>query len=142
MNSRSDEHRRAQRRVLIGICVVAVLAVAVFLLRRPASQATTVKEMDVDVTLNGAVSCSGDAIQITNNGGVGWMDARVEINSKYSRVVPSIPQNQTVTLPTAEFTDSNGKRFNPAAVECQSADIQAFVRGGRGHLTVANLGGQ
>jgi len=139
MSERSNEHRRAQRRVLIGWGVVAVLAVAALLVRRSAVSQPKIEEMP-DVALNGAVSCSGDAIQITNNDSANWMDARVEINSKYARVVPSIPPRQTVTLPAAQFTDSNGKPFAPSgATTCQSADVQAYLLGGRGHLKMANL---
>lgn len=141
MSSQTDEHRRAQRRVLIGPGALAVLAIAVFTLRCSPPQTTTPAAEERAVALNGAVSCSGDEIQITNNGGADWSDARVEIDSKYSRVIASIPLQQTVTLPTSGFTDSNGKPFNAASMKCQSADIQAFVKGGRGHLTATNLGG-
>jgi hypothetical protein len=137
MNSRTDEHRRAQRRVMIGIGVVAVLAAAGFLFRRSAPPPTPAEPPEV--ALNGSVSCSGEAIQITNNDDANWMDARVEIDSKYARVVPEIPRRQTVTLPTTGFTDSSATRFDPASMKCHSADIQAFIRGGRGHLTAANL---
>jgi len=119
---------------------VAVLAGAGFMLWRSPAQSTQAEAPDV--ALNGSVSCSGDAIQITNNGAAKWMDARVGIDSKYSRVIPSISPNETVTLPTTGFTDSNGRRFDPASMKCQSADVQAFVGRALGHLTAANLDAQ
>jgi hypothetical protein len=140
MNNRTEEHRSAQRRVLIGFGVVAVLAGAGVIARRSVSHPKA--EEPPDVALEGAVSCSGNEIQVTNNGSAGWMEVRVEINSKYARIVPAIAPDQNVTLPTAELTDSNGTHFDPASMKCQSADIQAFVRGGQGHLKVANLEGR
>jgi hypothetical protein len=138
MSGRTEEHRRAQRRVLIGFGVVAVLAAGGIFARRSVSQPKA--EELPDVALNGAVSCSGNSIQVTNSDSSNWLDARVEINSKYARVVPSIPPRQTVTLPAAQFTDSNGKPFAPsAAATCQSADVQAYVAGGRGHFQTTNL---
>lgn len=137
MSARADEHRRAQRRVLIGFVVLVVLIAGVIYARRSKSQ-PPVQELP-EVALNGAVSCSGDAIQVTNNDSANWLDARVEINSKYSRIVPSIPPRETITLPTSELTDSNSQPFNPASMKCQSADIQAFLHGSRGHLEAANL---
>ena len=138
MSERTREHRRAQKRVLIGWAVVAVLIVGFLVARRSVVSQPNIEEMPA-VALNGSVSCSGAAIQITNNDAFGWMDARVEVDSKYARTVPSIPPRQTVTLPTSELTDSNGGRFDPATMKCQSADVQAYMRGGRGHFTAANL---
>jgi hypothetical protein len=141
MNDRTSEHRRAQRRVLIGLGVVAALAGAGVIARRSVSQPKIVEPPDV--ALNGSVNCSGDAVQITNNDATNWLDARVEINSKYARIVPSIPPGQTVTLPAAQLTDSSGNPFAPSATaKCQSADIQAYMRGARGHFKTANLDGQ
>ncbi len=138
MSERGEEHRRAQRRVLIGWGVVAVLA-GVAVRRSAVSDRPKVEEMP-PVALNGAVSCSGDAIEITNNDATNWLDARIEINSKYSRIVPSIPSRETVTFRAAQFTDSNGKPFVPSgAVTCQSADVQAYLGGGRGHFKTTDM---
>jgi hypothetical protein len=89
-----------------------------------------------DVRLNAALSCGDGEIQVTNNDTAGWMEARVEINSKYVRIVPAIPPAQTVSIPAAEFTDTNGRRFDSSA-KCESAGVQAFIRGGRGQYTQA-----
>jgi hypothetical protein len=78
-------------------------------------------------------------VQVTNNDNSNWLDARVEINSKYARIVPSVPPKQTITLPTSELTDSNNRPFNAALMKCQSADIQAFLHGSRGHPETASL---
>jgi hypothetical protein len=137
MSGRTGEQRRAQRRVLIGFGVVAVLAAGGIFARRSVAR-PKIQEAP-EVTLNGSVSCSGDAIQVTNNDASNWLDARVEINSKYARIVPSIPPRQTITLPTSGLTDSNSQPFNAASMKCQSADIQAYVHGGRGHFQTTNL---
>src|SRR6185437_12206703 len=140
MSERTQEHRRAQKRVLIGWVVVAVLAGAAVVARRSAVSHQPKSEVIPEVALNGAVNCSGDAIQITNNDAANWTDARVEINSKYAHIVPSIPPRETVTLPAAQFTDSNGKPFTSSAgTTCQSADVQAYMAGGRGHFKTTIL---
>jgi hypothetical protein len=138
MNSRNEEHRRAQRRVLIGWVVVVALGGAGVVARHSMVAQPKIVEMP-DVALNASVSCSGDAVQITNNDSASWMDARVEINSKYARIVPAISAGQTVTLPTSQLTDSGGRGFNAASTKCQSADVQAYLRGARGHFKTANL---
>jgi hypothetical protein len=137
MNSRSEEHRYAQRRVLIGLGVVAVLAGGGVAARRFFVQPKIVEKPDV--VLNGSVSCSGDAIQVTNNDRAAWMDARVEINSKYARIVSSVPVGETVTIRTAQLLDSSNKPFDSLSMKCESADIQAYMRGARGHFQTANL---
>jgi len=142
MSEREDEHRRAQRRVLIGWGAVAVLAVAVVVARPSAVVSQPKIEELPEVALNGSVSCSDDAIQITNNDAASWLDARVEINSKYARIVPAISPYQTITLPASKLTDPAGRGFDGASAKCQSADIQAYVRGARGHFKTANLDGQ
>jgi len=137
MSEQASQHRRAQRGVLIGLGLVVVLAGVAVIARRSLVHPQT--EEPPEVTLNAAVSCSGGEVQVTNNDTATWMDARVEIDSKYARVITAIPAGQTVTLTGAQLSDSSGNRFNPLSMKCESADIQAFLRHGRGHFSSVNL---
>lgn len=87
-----------------------------------------------DVLLNASLSCGDGNIQVTNNDTAGWRDARVEINSQYARIIPAMSPGQTVTLPAAALTDSNGKSFG-ASMTCRSAEVRAFIHGAQGHYT-------
>jgi hypothetical protein len=138
MSELSKEHRSAQRRVLIVLgAVVVALAAAVYFRGSSSSKPKTVEPPDVSLTA--AVNCSGSEVQVTNNDTAAWRDARVEINSNFAHIIPSIRPQQTVTLPADQLTDSNGKSFDPVSMKCQSASIQAFIREGRGHFQSNSL---
>jgi hypothetical protein len=113
------------------------LAGAAVIARRSISSPQT--EEGPEVALNASVNCSGSEVQVTNNDTAAWTDARVEIDSKYARVIPAVLAGQTITITGTQLSDSNGNRFDPLSMKCESADIQAFMRRGRGHFSSANL---
>ncbi|HVV44431.1 MAG TPA: hypothetical protein VHC72_04475 [Bryobacteraceae bacterium] len=123
--------------MLIALSAVVVLGAAVYFRGSSSSAPKTVEPPEVSLTA--AVNCSGEEVQVTNNDTAAWRDARVEINSNYAHIVPSIRPQQTVTLPADQLTDSNGKSFDPVSMKCQSASIQAFIREGRGHFQTNSL---
>lgn len=114
---------------------LAMLAVAVFLLA-PRFRSEPKEAPLPQISLTGSLSCGDGQIQVTNNDTTSWLEAHIEINSKYVRIIPALPPGQTVTLPATSFTDTSGRRLDASAA-CEIGNIQAFMRGGRGQYTQA-----
>ena len=75
--------------------------------------------------LNASVHFWGASIVVRNEDSFVWNDVMVKVNDKYVTNYDTIKPSQVVAIPYAEFSSSEGVRFNQFTTKVKSILIRA-----------------
>lgn len=120
----------------IGCFVLIGIIVLLSMIFGSSCNNSSTETTTTEFTLNGAVRFTGTQFVITNNDNFDWTNAEFTINpgwNGYKLTAGELKAGETYTVGAAQFTKSDGERFNPFTHKPKSFLIRAETPKGEGY---------